>query len=164
MSGAKKKAVKRSTPTETTPDADPATNKPEKKVAARWTEPLVSGGWTVVSDFFLANYRRLVPPLTNTEAMLVVHLMRFKWDERPPRPAYKTLAKCMGLTDTAVRGHARNLETKGCLKRRKRVGAPNWFYLEPLFEKLEVLMPEIAAEEAARKTEEAEAEKWPGSE
>ncbi|MCA9619665.1 MAG: hypothetical protein KC731_11585 [Myxococcales bacterium] len=136
----------------------------ERKVAARWTSTLVEGGWTVVSDFFLTNYRRLSPPLTNTEAMLVVHLLRFKWDERPPRPAYKTLAKYMGLTDTAVRGHARSLETKGCLKRRKRVGAPNWFYLEPLFEKLEALMPEVAAEEEAQKAKQAEEEKWPGLE
>lgn len=131
-----------------------------QKVAVRWTPTLVEGGWAVVSDFFLSNYARLVPPLTNTEAMLVIHLIRYKWDERPPRPAFKTLAKSMGLTTTAVRGHARSVEKKGYLKRVQRVGAPNRFYLEPLFEKLEALMPIVAEEEEARKEKEREAEKW----
>jgi hypothetical protein len=115
-----------------------------------------------VPDFFLANYHRLMPPISNIEAMLVIHLIRFKWDERPPRPAFKTLAKCMRMTDTAVRGHARSLETKGYLKRRKRVGAPNWFYLEPLFGALEALMPVVEAEAEAARVAELKAEKWEG--
>ena len=82
---------------------------------------------------------RLAPPLTTPEAMLVIHLMRHKWDEAPPRPAIKTLAKRIGISHVAVRNHARSLERKGCLRRIMRIGLANEFDLTPLFRKLESL-------------------------
>lgn len=69
--------------------------------------------------------------------MLIIHLMLHKWTNEPPYPAFKTLAKRMGISDTAVRGHARSLEFKKYLKRQKRVNDTNLFYLEPLFDALE---------------------------
>lgn len=108
-----------------------------REVAQRWTPQLTRDGWTPVSDYFLENYHRLKPPITTLEAMLIIHLMRHKWDSRHPRPAFKTLAKRMGITDTAVRNHARSLEKKLFLHRIKRVGQPNHFDLAPLFAALE---------------------------
>ena len=131
-----------------------------RRVAARWTPSLVAPGWTVVPDFFLSNYHRLVPPLTNLEALLVIHLIRYKWDDRAPRPAYKTLAKSMGLTDAAVRAHARKLEQKGYLQRRVQVGAPNLFFLEPLFTALETLQKKVEREKDKEAEEKAEKERW----
>jgi hypothetical protein len=116
-----------------------STRRAARDVSQRWTPSLTQGGWTPVSDFFLENYAALNPPLTTTEAMLVIQLMRHKWSESCPYPAFKTLARRMGMSDTAVRNHARSLEKKGCLQRLQRVGLPNLFDLKPLLEKLEEL-------------------------
>lgn len=110
----------------------------KRDVAKRWTAKLAKGGFTPVVTVFLEHYARMNPPLTTPEAMLVIHLMSFKWDESMPWPAFKTLAKRMGISATAVRNHARNLETrKNYLVRHKRVGQPNQFDLTPLFTALE---------------------------
>jgi DNA-binding MarR family transcriptional regulator len=111
----------------------------QRMVSARWTPALTEKGWTPVSDYFLDNYARLTPALTNNEALLVIHLMRHKWDDAPPFPGFKTLARRMGITDTSARNHARSLERKGYLKREKRVGTTNLFDLTPLFRALEKL-------------------------
>lgn len=114
--------------------------RPPREVWRRWTPKLTQGGWTPVSDYFLESYRRL--GLTTPEAMLVIQIMRHKWDEAPPRPSFKTLARRMGISDIAVRGHARQLQKKGCLRRINRVGQSNLFDLTPLFENLERLQAE----------------------
>lgn len=103
-----------------------------------------AGGFTPVSVFFLDNYHRLRPPLKNREALLVVHLMRHKYDTRSPFPSVKSLAVKMGISMTAVRSHLRNLELKGYLKREARRATTNVFHLDGLFDRLETL---IAAEE-----------------
>lgn len=126
-----------------TPNGEPV--RLVRDVARRWTPRLTRDGWTPISDYFLESYHKLRPPLTSLEAMLVIHLMRHKWDEKHPRPAFKTLAKRMGITDTAVRNHGRNLEKKNYLRRIKRVGQPNHFDLAPLFEALERLQDEEVA-------------------
>lgn len=113
--------------------------KVRREVAKRWTPQLIEDGWTPVSDFFLRNYHRLSPPITNSEAILVIHLMSHKWDHQAPYPGFKTLARRMGMSMTAARGHARKLEVKRYLRREKRVGTTNRFHLEPLFEALEKL-------------------------
>lgn len=110
----------------------------KRDVAKRWTAKLAKGGFTPVVTVFLEHYARMSPPLTTPEAMLVIQLMSFKWDDSMPFPAFKTLAKRMGISATAVRNHARTLEKqKRYLVRHKRVGQPNLFDLKPLFEALE---------------------------
>lgn len=125
-------------------------------VSARWTPALVNGGWTPVSDYFLDSYTRLTPPLTNAEAMLIIHLMRHKWDEAMPFPGFNTLARRMGVTATSVRNHARSLELKGFLRRLKRIGTTNHFDLVPLFQALEKLQ---AYEAGQRDAQQAAAKK-----
>ena len=115
----------------------------------RWTAKLAKGGFTPVVSVFLEHYARMKPPLTTPEAMLVIQLMSFKWDDSMPWPAFKTLAKRMGISATAVRNHARSLDTrKKYLVRHKRVGQPNLFDLAPLFAALE----KVQAIENDRKT------------
>jgi DNA-binding MarR family transcriptional regulator len=117
----------------------------EKAVARRWTRALISaGGFTPVSVFFLENYSRLPNPLTHAEAMLVIHLVRHKFDEKAPFPGFTSLGKKMGVTPTAVRGYARNLEEKGYLQREMRTAQTNKFHLEKLFAALERMIPEPA--------------------
>ena len=69
-------------------------------------------------------------------AMLVVHLMEFKWDDKNPYPSYKTLALRMGVSDKRVRRLAQSLEQKGYLKRKMRMAMTNEFDLNPLFDVL----------------------------
>jgi hypothetical protein len=141
MKPAKKQTKTRST--QPVPSAPPKDKAAAKSVSKRWTPALVKDGWTPVSDFFLQNYHRLRPPLTTSEAMLVIQLLLFKWDERHPYPAFKTLAKHMGMSPTAVRNHARSLETgKRYLRRIMRTAKPNKFDLAPLFAALEKLRSE----------------------
>jgi DNA-binding MarR family transcriptional regulator len=112
-----------------------------KQVERRWTPTLIrAGGFTPVSIFFLENYSRLPSPLNHAEAMLVIHLMRHKFDNEAPYPGFTSLAKRMGVTPTAVRGYARSLEKKGYLKREARTSKTNLFRLEPLFVALEKLL------------------------
>ncbi|MCB9949857.1 MAG: helix-turn-helix domain-containing protein [Planctomycetaceae bacterium] len=109
-----------------------------RKIARRWTAKLAAKGFTPVCDYFLENYDRL--NLTNTEAMVIIHLMSYKWDSSKPFPSIGRLASRMGIGETAVRGHIRRIEQKGCLVRNFRTGNTNEFDLTPLFEKLEANM------------------------
>ena len=91
-----------------------------------------------VVNYFLEHYHELEPyDLTHNEAMFVIHLMQYKWDNKPPRPAYKTLAKLMGVSEKTVRRYAQSLEQKKYLRRKIRTAQPNEFYLDPLFRALE---------------------------
>jgi hypothetical protein len=110
-----------------------------REVSSRWTPALSKEGWTPISDFFLDNYCKLSPAIKGPEVLLIIHLMRHKWDENAPFPAFKTLAKRMGISPAAVRNHARSLEAKGYLVRQKQVGSTNRFELMPLFTALETL-------------------------
>lgn len=111
---------------------------PQRDVAARWTPTLAGQGWTPVSDYFLTNYHRL--GITHTEAMVIIHLLSFKWDVNAPFPALKTIATRMGIATPSVRTHLRNLEKKDLLFREMQVGTTNRFHLQKLFVKLEALL------------------------
>lgn len=115
-------------------------------ISARWTPTLIEGGFTPVSDYFLDNYHRLSPPIRTSEAMLIIQLMRHKWDSDAPYPGFKSLAKKMGISVQAARLHARTLEKHGYLRREMKVGETNRFHLAPLFNALEVHMRQHAPE------------------
>jgi DNA-binding MarR family transcriptional regulator len=108
-----------------------------RSVAARWTAALAASGWTPIVDSFLDNYSRLRPPISNQEAMFIVHLVRFKWSDDSPYPGFTTIARKMGMTATMARSHARRLEQKGYVIRTQQVGTTSRFDLTPLFKQLE---------------------------
>lgn len=108
--------------------------------AQRWTESLIKGGFTPVSDFFLKNYSALVPPISTPEALFIIHLVSFKWTSKAPRPSMRRIAERMAVSEVSVRGYARSLEDKKYLLRIMRVGRTNQFRLRPLFNALEALM------------------------
>jgi hypothetical protein len=115
----------------------------QREIGQRWTPRIARRGWTPVSDYFLKNCARL--KVSPTEAMVIVHLMSFKWDSNAPFPGLKTIASRMGITATSVRTHIRKLEKRELLKRTFVVGTTNRFNLEPLFRKLEDLLDEDKA-------------------
>ena len=108
-----------------------------RRVAARWSEGLVRKGWVPIYHSFLDLYAQLPIPLSPTEAMVVVMLMRFKWDDRNPFPSLKRVGSMMGLGSTSIRNHVRSLEKKGYLKRVYRNGYSNSFDLTSLFHGIE---------------------------
>ena len=138
------------TDTVTSQQAPPGQEKQAKRTAAlRWTEELVEGGFTPISNFFLEFGHELRPIITHGEAMFIVHLMFFKWDEKMPRPGFKTIATRMGISHGRVRELARQLERKKYLKRHMEKSKPNRFDLRPLFSALEKLRREKVAERKA---------------
>lgn len=123
----------------------------KRKVGDRWTPAVAAGGWTPVCDYFLKNYHKL--EITHGGAMLVIHLISFKWDAEAPFPSLSRLAKYMGITPTSVRTHLRRLEKKGYLYRQMRTGTTNRFHLQGLFDALEKQMEEDREEAAEGKGE-----------
>lgn len=107
-------------------------------IAKRWTPALIQArGFTPVSNYFLESYSTLQPKISALEAMFIVHLISFKWDEEAPFPSFKKIAAHMGVSASAARSYARSLERKNYLKREARSGDTTIFLLQPLFEKLE---------------------------
>jgi DNA-binding MarR family transcriptional regulator len=106
-----------------------------RHIGSRWTEKLAETGWTPIVDAFLDHYGKL--GISNPEAMFLVHLLRYKWDSEMPFPGFNGIAEKMQVTDTSVRKYARDLESRGFLRRVDRPGRTSAFDLSPLFAALE---------------------------
>ena len=65
----------------------------EKDLGKRWTPKLAEAKFTPIPKAFLDYYGDLYPKITSAEAIFIVHLLSFKWDERLPFPGFKTIAK-----------------------------------------------------------------------
>jgi hypothetical protein len=91
-------------------------------------------GFVGIPTAFFRYYAAL--NLSQSEAMFILHLMSFKWNENAPFPSYPTLAQRMGITTEMARRHAKRIEEKHLLKRIPRVGKSNAFDLRPLTEAL----------------------------
>ncbi|MBK8249903.1 MAG: hypothetical protein IPK85_21305 [Gemmatimonadetes bacterium] len=117
----------------------PATATKRSDVQTRWggSPAMLARGFVGVPVVFLEGMAQLKPhSLTPAEALFVICVMAHKWDERPPFPSYKRIASWMGKTESYVRKVAKDLETKGMLRRIARIGRSNAFDLEGLFAKL----------------------------
>lgn len=110
-------------------------------VTSVWTKKL-GKPFTPISCYFLENYHRLKYPITPIEFAFIVHLLRHKWGEAEPYPAFGTLARRIGRSPEALRAAARSLGKKGYLKRTIRKGSTNRFDLTPLFNAVEKLYDE----------------------
>lgn len=124
-------------------------NNAKRSPASRWTKKLVEGGFTPISNFFLEYGCELKPELTPGEALFIIHLMFFKWDEQMPWPGFKTIAKHMGIGHAQARKLARQLDAKKYLVRHIRRSLPNEFDLQPLFVALEKIRDKKVAEQKA---------------
>lgn len=124
-------------------------------VDRRWT-PLLAKKFCPVSSIFLEHYHELQPragarAMNSTEAMLIIQLLDFKWDERAPFPTVKRIAMRMGLSVRMIRTAMKNLEDGGYIRRDPMSdGGPNRYYFEGLFTALEKFVPaKASAQEAA---------------
>jgi hypothetical protein len=111
--------------------------RPSRSAAARWgdDQSIFRQGFVIVPNRFLRSYASLKPEaLSVGEAMFVLQLMTFKWDQALPFPSYKTIAQRMGITDKMARRYAQSLDRKGYLRRQYKQQATNRFDLTGLFE------------------------------
>lgn len=127
---------------------------PPYSIASRWTDKLAGEGFTPISIVFLDSYALL--DITNNEAMFIVHLMRFKWNDKMPFPGLNKIAEKMNVSHISVRKYARDLETKGFLIRKMRKGLTTRYDLTPLFKALEQKLAEVKKTNAESKKEEGE--------
>lgn len=120
----------------------PQPGEKDRSLAARWKHlELFAKGWVPVPVHFLELYAQLKPfSLTPGEAMFVLHLMQFKWDDAAPFPGYKRIAAQMGISHKMARTHAKSLETKKLLRREMRISQTNRFDLTPLFDALKEVL------------------------
>ena len=117
-------------------------NATTRSFAARWgSSRLFEEGFVGVPAAFLRYYSHL--QLSHSEAMFVLQLMSFKWNENAPFPSYKTLAQRMDITPEMARRHAKSLEDKKLLTRLKRNGQSNAFDLRPLTEAMELVLQHV---------------------
>lgn len=132
----------------------------------RWGPLLAETRFTELANGFLdyyADISRNGMTLNSSDAMLLVHIWRFKWDQYDPYPSYMTLANVMGLQVSAIRKIVRKLEKMELIKRtpRREQGADgkdgqwlgNFFSLDGLVKALEerILLeqPDLAPDEPA---------------
>lgn len=138
------------TPVKVVVEGEPESKPPQEpkptKVQRIWGREL-GKKWTPVSDYFLENFHRLADgELSPSDAMFIIMLMRFKWDERRPFPALTTVAKSMNRTVRYVRKTCARLEGLGLLKRElSKTGGRSRYDLQPLFAALEDLKARDAA-------------------
>ena len=121
------------------------------QIAERWSATVVAGGWAAVPRLFMDSYADL--NISPTEAMLLLHIMSFKWDNRMPFPSVKKLRTRLGRSDSQVRALLRSLETKGFIRRNTRIGRSNEFDVEPL-----ILALERVAQQQRRENRQARAD------
>lgn len=146
----------------------------KNSVESRWTSKL-GKTFCAISSYFLANYHRLKLSehgrcMNSTEAMLVIQLHDFKWDDRAPYPTVRTLATRMGLSVRGVRNALHSLEEAGFIQRIADTrGGANRYVLNGLYGALEALMSfDVEAKETAKEVPQAPppapAPVWPASE
>ena len=131
-----------------------------KTLGDRWTPLLAKTNHTVLVNGFLDYYStiRVTPEgeeealrLRAPDAMLIIHLMRYKWDQKAPHPSYAWLADNMGVTIPAIRKILRKLEKMKLVIRDERREATEkgngallgqYFKMDGLFQALEAKIGE----------------------
>lgn len=139
----------------------------DRSVQGRWGELLTSAGFAPVPSYFLRLYHKLqvcsgkrARPMNSTEAMIIIHLSDFKWDERDPWPSVGTIAERLGISVRSTREAMSTLEKAGLLTRKlSNRGETNRYNFKGLIVKLEeeVLKEAINKLNDAHEDEEEEA-------
>lgn len=131
------------------------TPRPRKaySVSGRWTEYLARTGHVPVVNAFLDYYKDL--DIKDTEAMFLIHLMSYKWDEQHPFPTYAKIAEVMHLKEDSLRRMTLRLQNAGLIRRDKADGR-KVFDLTPLFDRLTEVVkqsqPDIEPEDDSDKS------------
>lgn len=121
-------------------------------IEKRWTPAITEAGYTPVALSFIRHYSTLKPtPMTFREAMLVIHLMEYKWGKSMPFPGLKLLGRRMGIHARQVQRIVKSLEDKKLIVRNLRVSQTTLYDLSPLFAAIEARIIEEKATKKAKK-------------
>lgn len=132
----------------TEPSVPPEEKPRDRSVAARWSDRLAQ--FTPIPLFFLKNYAKIGAAdgqtgLNPSEAMVIIQLMSFKWDERAPFPTVGKIAEQTNLKERSIREIIRRLEGLGLIRREPSPhGGPNRYHFEGLVSTLHRMMDEQA--------------------
>ena len=82
----------------------------------KWTKPLMDAGWTAVPSVILHRQRAL--GLDAVDVNILLHLAKHWWEKKQlPFPSKKSIADCMGISESTVQRHIARLEAGGLIKR-----------------------------------------------
>ena len=100
----------------------------------KWSPEIAQWGHTQVPNYLLKHQAEL--GLSKSELVVLLQLMTFDYGSRIVEPAHSTLAKSIGIKDSAVRQNIVSLEHKGFIKRHYKQGFCNEYSLVPTVDKL----------------------------
>jgi DNA-binding MarR family transcriptional regulator len=104
---------------------------------ARWKhESLFGGSYLPVPDSFFKLTTTFRPKVTATQALLLLHLMSYKWREGAPWVAYETLGQRLGISAKQVTRLMKRLERDGYVQIEERSGRTNRFILDGFLDAL----------------------------
>lgn len=87
----------------------------DHSLAARWGDDLLDAGFGTIPYAILDALPHL--GITAEEFLFIIHVFRFKRDERNPYPSVETLARNMSKSTRTVQTYMSSLESSGYLKR-----------------------------------------------
>jgi hypothetical protein len=109
----------------------------KRSIEAKWGKRL-SRQFTAIPTEFLERYTEL--GLGIGEAMLLIQLARFWWDEpNKPYPGLKWIGESMGASYSQVRRYVAKCIAQECLAVKHRRGKTSMYDLSPLRTSLEAL-------------------------
>jgi len=118
-------------------------------IDSRWSAKVSRSGFSAVPTSFLRHYAQL--GISSTEAMLLIHIMAHKWNDRLPFPAVKKLADEMGRSVSQVRARLSSLEKRGFIRRVARKGRSNLYDPAALISRLEKAIDDYNQKVAAER-------------
>ncbi|RKH00489.1 helix-turn-helix domain-containing protein [Corallococcus sp. CA047B] len=92
------------------------------------------GQWVAIPTTLARHWSEL--GLKPEDTLLLIGLLSFKMDERPPFPGIDTLAKLINKSHPTIYRHLDDLEETGFLKRHRRPNQSNEYDLSGLIEKI----------------------------
>lgn len=87
----------------------------DHSLAARWGDDLLDAGFGTIPYAILDALPHL--GITAEEFLFIIHVFRFKRDERNPYPSVETLARNMSKSTRTIQKYMSSLESSGYLKR-----------------------------------------------
>ena len=142
-----------------------AAEKPDEKQLKvnerKWTKPLMDAGWTVIPSVILERQKALgLQPL---DVNILLHLARHWWEkDRLPFPTKKTIADCMGVSESTVQRRIASMEKDGLIKRVPRFSGEhkgqksNAYDFSGLIKEATPYAREALRDRAARRKEDAD--------
>jgi biotin operon repressor len=116
---------------------------PADSIKAKWPDPLWRWGFIPVARAFLRNYRRLEPPITHFQAILLMNLIDYVWtEERPAYPSSDRLAEDLGESTARIEKALQQLEENGYVKRDFQGEKLLGYNIEGLYSNLRALIEE----------------------